>query len=129
MKNYQLWGFNFLTTNRDKETNIITGTKEESQYDYYVFCFDGISCFGVNNKFYIAKYPKMRKLNDYYKEKVCNYCGYYPQSGEYGVVMGALGITIECSEQAFVQTLKDYAPSLKVKDIRKLINYNAWTRI
>ena len=70
----------------------------------------------------------MRKLNDYYKGKVYDYCGYYPQSGEYGVVMGALGIIIECSEQAFIQSMKDYAPSMKMSDVRKMLSYNDWKR-
>ena len=120
MKKYQLWGFNYLTRNRDKETNIITGTNDESEDELIVPCFDGTAFFHVNGKYYIAKYPKMRKLNEYYRDKIKDYCGYYPNGGEYGIVMGALGIIIECDYKAFCNYFYEYIPSLTKKDKRQI---------
>lgn len=122
MRKHQLWGFNFLASNRDKSVNIITGTKKESEKELIVPCFNGVSYFRIGDKFYVSKYPKFTSLNDYQKQKVCDYCGYYPTSGEYGVIMGALGITIECDVETYKMFAKEYGPSLSQKDIRTIVH-------
>ena len=112
MKKYQIWGFNYINKNG---INVITGNENESEHEVYVLCFDGISFFVVNGKFYVAKYPKMRKLNSYYKEKIKEYCGYEPKAGEYGVIMGALGIVIECDYPSFMSQINGFLSSVKHK--------------
>ena len=118
MKKYQIWRFNYINKNA---VNLITGTTEESDEELDVLCFDGIAFFKAKGKKYIAKYIKMRKLNNYYKEKVEDYCGYEPTTGEYGVIMGALGIPIEVDNHTF-STINDYLPSLTKKDLKRIIS-------
>ena len=98
MKKHQVWGFNYIEKNG---INLITGTKEESEEEFNVTCFDGIAIFEARGKCYVAKYPRIRILNNYYKDKIKNYCGYYPSAGEYGVIMGALGLVIECDKNTY----------------------------
>lgn len=123
MKKYQICGFNFLSTNRDKETNILTDTKQQSKTDFYIACFDGFSFFEYNNKYYIAKYPSIRKLNSYYKEKICKFCGGGPKAGEYGLIMGALGVIIECDSKTYYKYyFSQYIHNLKKKDFKLFQN-------
>ena len=111
-RKYQLYGFNYLTTNRDNETNIINGKKEPSENEFKIACFNGNAFFRINNKYYIAKYPKYNKLRKNHKEKIFNYCGYEPKAGEYGVILGALGIIIECDYKTYTLYEIEYLNSL-----------------
>ena len=123
MKKYQICGFNFLSTNRDKETNILTGTKQQSKTDFYIACFDGFSFFEYNNKYYIAKYPKIRKLNSYHKEEIRKFCGGGPKAGEYGLIMGALGVIVECDSKTYYKHyFSEYIHNLKEKDFKLFQN-------
>lgn len=120
MKKYQIWGFNFIPSNVNNEKNLITGTREKSESEFNVACFDGVAFFKSMGRYYITKYPKYRRLNSYTKEKVRQYCGYYPKSGEYGVIMGAIGITIECDEKTFYDYYKNYSIFIKKEDNKLL---------
>lgn len=90
MFDYQIWGFTYLNFGKD-DINVITGTKEEADCEAKFPCFDGVAYFTFLGKYYIAQYPKLSELTDKQKEIVEQYCGYKPETGEYGVVMGALG--------------------------------------
>ena len=37
-----------------------------------------------------------------------DYCGYEPEAGEYGVIMGALGLVREVSKEMFDMTVSAY---------------------
>ena len=104
MKNYQTWGFTYLNYEKD-DINVITGTKEEAECEKEILCYDGISIFSFKGHFYLARYPKINELTDSQKETVRKYCGYVPEDGEFGVVMGALGIIEEISSSRYMYHL------------------------
>ena len=104
MTDYQLWGFTYLNYGKD-DINVITGTKEESEYEEEIMCYDGISIFSFKGHFYIGHYPKIKDLTDSQKNIVRRYCGYEPEDGEFGVVMGALGEIEEVSESLYIHHL------------------------
>ena len=124
-RKYQLWGFNFLTTNVDRNTNIITNNNQESEHEVIVPCFDGFSFFQLNGKYYVSKYPKFNKLNQSNKDKIKDYCGYYPNAGEYGVIMGALGITIECDVLTYLSYCQ-HVSNLKQYELHEMVD--SWTK-
>ena len=100
MVDYQLWGFVYLNVG-DDGINAITGTKEESEFEEEIQCFDGFSCFTFRGHYYVAKYPKLSELTDVQKSEIKRYCGYEPESGEFGVVMGALGEVLEIDKTEY----------------------------
>ena len=117
MKNYQLWSFTYLAQNTTG-MNVLTGDFEESNIEVEIPCFNGRAYFKVNGKYYIACYPKINKLKEFDKEKIEEYCGYIPESGEYGVICGALATIIECDENTFNYYAREFP--LKKKDWKRL---------
>lgn len=117
MKNYQIWGFTYLNFG-DKNINAITGTKEESDTEFEIPCFDGVAYFKARGRYYVANYPEYKELTDDMKSRVKRYCGYEPLDGEYGVIMGAFGEIHRVS----ARTYKYYKASFEVlkKDIEKV---------
>ena len=122
MKKYQVYGFHFIPSNKDRQVNIITETKEPSYYEFPVICFDGVAFFSVNRKFYVARYKKINQLSSHDKDAIKRYCGYCPTKGEYGVIMGALGYTIECDYPTYYLYYLNYSPSIKKKDLPLIMN-------
>lgn len=117
MKKYQIYGFNYLSRNTNG-INVITGTNDESEYEFEIPCFDGLSYFKVNGEYYVAYYKKMNKLNSHDKELISDYCGYEPCAGEYGVILGALGVVIQTDKKTFDNYSKQYP--IKEKDKKRL---------
>ena len=93
-KEYQIWGFVYLALDGDG-MNIITKNREESDTEYEIPCFDGFAYIRTFGKRYIATYPKFDELTKSDKIAIRDYCGYIPKRGEYGVIMGALGVIKE----------------------------------
>ena len=100
MKDYQLWGFVYLNVSKDN-INAITGTKEESDKEELIPCFDGFSFFTFNGHYYLAYYPKFTLLTKEHMKEIEKYCGYEPENGEFGVIMGALGSIVEVSKEHY----------------------------
>ncbi len=90
MKDYQIWGFTNLNFGR-KNINTITGNKEEADVEFEIPCVDGIAYYKAQGRCYVARYPKYDELTDVQRTRIKQYCGYEPERGEYGVIMGALG--------------------------------------
>lgn len=107
MHNYQIWGFTYLNYGK-KNVNAITGDKNESDEEFNVPCFDGIAWFASNGNYYIAYYPKYKELTGSMIDIIEDYCGYKPEEGEYGVIMGALGIIRKVSKEMFDMTVAAY---------------------
>ena len=91
MTNYQLWGFTYLNDEERDGINAITNSFEEADCEHDIVCFDGFAYFSFHGHYYIGRYPTLESLTDEQKQKVKSYCGYEPEDGEFGVVMGALG--------------------------------------
>ena len=100
MKDYQMWGFVYLNFGKEN-TNVITGTRQEAEEEHEIPCFDGISYFKFGGKCYVARYPKFAELTEEDKDAVKYYCGYKPEYGEFGVIMGALGDIQMVSEKEY----------------------------
>lgn len=96
MKDYQEWSFSYLGL--ENGINAITGDTSEAESEFGVLCFDGTAYFTVNGRYYLAHYPKLKWLTEEQKRIVEVYCGYRPEEGEYGVVMGALGVIEEVNK-------------------------------
>lgn len=107
MNDYQIWGFTYLNI-EDSGINAITGDNEESEYEFNIPCFNGLSWFSSNGKFFIGEYPKFKELTEKQLKEIENYCGYEPEDGEYGVIMGALGVIHEVSKEMFDMTVTVY---------------------
>lgn len=101
MKKYQVWSFCYVADERG--INVLNGTREETDYEADVLCFDGIAFLCANGKYFIMTYPKIRTLTYEQKDEIEDYCGYVPSSGEYGVIAGALGVAREVSVDEFVR--------------------------
>lgn len=117
MEDYQIWGFTYLNFG-DDNINAITGTKEESDTEFEIPCFDGVAYFKAGCKYYVSNYPKYDELTDEQFGTIEEYCGYKPERGEFGVIMGALGEIHRVS----ARTYKYYKASFEVlkKDIKKV---------
>ena len=115
MAKYQVWGFTYLADS--KGVNVLTGNNEEVDGEFNIPCFNGIAFFKVNNKCYIARYPKIQSLTKDDKETIEKYCGYIPESGEYGVICGALGKITECSHSLYEACCNTYPVTKKDKAI------------
>ena len=117
MKNYQIYGFNYLTDSVTGK-NVLTGNFDEADGDFDIPCFDGFSFFCANGKYYECHYPKINSLTESEKKDVLFYCGYKPQSGEYGVILGTFAKADEISEERFKELASKY--QLRKKDYSKL---------
>ena len=115
MHNYQIWGFTYLNYGK-KNINAITGNKNESDEEFNIPCFDGIAWFASDGKFFVAYYPKYKELTKTMFSIIEDYCGYEPKEGEYGVIMGALGIVREVSKEMFDITVSAYPVTAIDKD-------------
>ena len=117
MEDYQIWGFVYLNFGND-DINAITGNKEESETEFEIPCFDGVAYFKAQGKCYVAHYPKYDELTDEQFGNIEDYCGYEPERGEFGVIMGALGEIHRVS----ARTYKYYKASFEVlkNDIKKV---------
>jgi hypothetical protein len=102
MKKFQMWEFSFISKNTDRSINVLTGTHKEDDTEVMIPCFNGMAYFkverGNQTHYYCIKYPKIQALSNKQLEEIEYYCGYMPESGEYGVICGALGICIEVSK-------------------------------
>jgi hypothetical protein len=116
MRNYQIWGFSYINKNTDK-SNVLTGNNKECEEEVEIPCFDGIAYFKACGKYYTMTYPRINTLNSYQMDRIYDYCGYYPESGEYGVIAGALGCCIECDEKTFRNLSMEYPLKKKDKDL------------
>lgn len=105
MKKFQMWEFSFISKNTDRSTNVLTGTHDEGDTEVMIPCFNGKAYFKVEREnqkhYYCIKYPKIQNLSKKQLEEIERYCGYMPESGEYGVICGALGICIEVSRTVY----------------------------
>lgn len=115
MKDYQIWGFTYLDYERE-DINAITGDKNESEEEFNIPCFDGLAWFAVRGKFFLCYYPKFEQLTEQQRDEINDYCGYYPDDGEYGVVMGALGVIHEVSREIFDMTVAAYRVTVMDED-------------
>lgn len=113
---YQIWGFSYLANYLNDGINILTGNKDEYDYEFEIPCFDGLAYFKLNNHYYVIHYPVYKSLTDEQKHSVRFYCGYEPEDGEYGVICGALGVISEISESAFNSLCVSYPLSKKEKE-------------
>lgn len=107
MKQYQIWGFTYLNYG-ENHLNAITGDKEESYWEFNIPCFDGLAWFAAHGKFFLCYYPKYDELTEKQFGTIEDYCGYEPEDGEYGVIMGALGTIREVSKEMFDMTVAAY---------------------
>ena len=114
MKKYEIWEFTYLNYGKDN-INAITGTKEEADSEHEIPCFNGISYFSLNGKFFVAEYPKYNKLTRDEIASIEIYCGFSPFAGCYGVIMGALGQIREVSKEEYEEIAKMYP--LRKKDL------------
>lgn len=112
MAKYQLWGFTYIV---EKDgINALNGTMEETEDEIEIPCFNGVAYFSRGDKFYLITYPTIQSLTDVQKETIEDYCGYQPESGEYGVICGALGYCAEVPFEVFLKYASKY--QLKKKD-------------
>lgn len=114
-KKYQMWGFSYINC---AGMNALTGNQEEYDGEVEIPCFNGFAGFSRGGKFYILTYPRLERLTASQREDVEAYCGYEPESGEYGVVCGALGDCKEVSKDEFIGMASQY--QMPVKDWKKL---------
>ena len=115
MNDYQIWGFTYLSFGKDY-INAITGTKEEADEDFNIPCFDGVAYFEACGKHYVARYPKYKELTKEQRRAIEDYCGYEPEEGEYGVIMGALGTIIRVSAKAYNLVIKAHPVTIMDED-------------
>ena len=107
MKQYQIWGFTYINYG-ENHLNAITGDKNEADEEFNVPCFDGLAWFAAQGKFFLCYYPKYKELTNAHFRAIKAYCGYKPEDGEYGVIMGALGTIREVSKDMFDMTVTAY---------------------
>lgn len=88
-KKYQVYGFTYIADKN--EFNVLTGTKEEAEEEKEICCFNGYAVFKHKGKRYLMRYPKIQELTYRMKKKIEHYCGYVPESGEYGVIAMTFG--------------------------------------
>lgn len=115
MNDYQIWGFTYLNCG-SKNFNAITGTKEEADEEFNIPCFDGVAYFEACGKYYVARYPKYDELTDKQRTGIKQYCGYEPEKGEYGVIMGALGKIRQVSIKEYYLVIKEYQVTIMDED-------------
>lgn len=114
-KKYQMWGFCYIECDG---INALTGNQDEYDGEIEIPCFNGFAAFSRGGKFYTLTYPRLERLKNNQKRIVEDYCGYEPESGEYGVICGALGECKEASKEEFIEMTSNY--QMPVKDWKKL---------
>jgi hypothetical protein len=95
-KKSQKYGFNYISD--ENGINVLTGTKEESDEEKIITCYNGYAVFECNSKTYMMRYPKIQQLTNEMKDEIDEYCGYAPEAGEYGVIAMTFGKVVRSTE-------------------------------